>query len=140
MQPNAEHAAQRDRRATNRMDPETREIHERLEEWARWARDPGIAGYPRQSLTEKAATYGRLGIPQEPLHRPESVMPAHVAVVDAAITRLSLREQDVIRSYYLHWQPVEQLARRIDMHPLMFHRVLRRARAWIAGYVEAREQ
>lgn len=122
------------------MDPETRGIHERLEEWARWARDPGIAGYPRQSLTEKAATYGKLGIPQEPLHRPESVMPAHVAIIDEAICRLAVRERAVVVSYYLRWEPTEATARRMGMGVRLFQRVLKTARHWIAGYAQALEK
>jgi len=128
------------RKSMNHMDPETKEIHLRLEEWARWAKDSGIAGYPRQSLTEKAATYGKLGIPQEPLHKPEAMMPDRVAAIDAAICRLGDIDRGVVRTYYLNWQPVETMARRHHMRVLQFQRVLRRARWRIMGYLDAVSQ
>lgn len=127
------------RKSMNNMDAETKQVHLRLEEWARWAKDSGISGYPRQSLTEKAATYGKLGIPQEPLHKPESVMPDRVAAVDAAICRLGDIDRGVVRQYYLHWEPIESMARRQHMRALQFQRVLHRARWRIMGYLDATE-
>jgi hypothetical protein len=129
---------ERDPRSMNHMDPDTKFVHARLEEWAKWAKDPGIAGYPHQSLTEKAATYGRLGIPQEPLHKPEAMMPDHVAVVDAAVARLGDIDRGVVRTYYLKWEPVNVMARHHKMRVLQFQRVLRRARWRIMGFLDAR--
>ena len=126
-------------RTMNHMDPDTKEVHARLEEWARWAKDLGIAGYPRQSLTEKAATYGKLGIPQEPLHKPEVVMPDRVAVVDAAICRLGDIDRSVVRAYYLNWEPTSTIARRLKMRERQFQNVLRRARWRIVGFLDAHE-
>ena len=125
------------RKSMNHMDPETKEIHLRLEEWARWAKDWGIAGYPRQSLTEKAATYGKLGIPQEPLHKPEASMPDRVAVIDAAIAKLGDIDRRVVRMYYLNWEPTNVMARRMKMRERQFQNVLRRARWRISGYLLA---
>lgn len=127
-------------RTMNHMDPDTKEVHARLEEWARWAKDLGIAGYPRQSLTEKAATYGKLGIPQEPLHKPEVVMPDRVAVVDAAICRLGDIDRSVVRAYYLNWEPTSTIARRLKMRERQFQNVLRRARWRIVGFLDAHEK
>jgi hypothetical protein len=129
------------RKSMNHMDPDTKEVHLRLEEWAKWARDIGIAGYPRQSLTEKAATYGRLGIPQEPLHKPELVMPDRVARVDAAICSLGAVDQKAIRLYYLSWAPADVLARKMDrsMRWRQYLNVVRRARWRIAAYLAAIE-
>jgi len=135
--------AERDRRAMNHMDPDTKVVHARLEEWARWAKDAGIMGYPTQSLTEKAAKYGKLGIPQESLNKPEPTMPEHVAAVDAAICRLGEIDRKAVRLYYLNWEPVETLARRMHvngMRVLQFQRVLRRARWRIMGYLDARAE
>ena len=132
--------AERSRRSMNHMDPDTKLVHARLEEWARWAKDSGIAGYPSQSLTEKAAKYGKLGIPQEPLHKAESMMPERVALVDAAICRLGDIDRKAVRLYYLTWEPVEVLARRMHvsgMRVLQFQRVLHRARWRIMGYLDA---
>lgn len=128
---------QRSPRSMNHMDPETKEVHARLEEWARWAKDSGIAGYPRQSLTEKAAKYGKLGIPQEPLHKPEPMMPDRVAVVDAAISKLGEIDRGVVRLYYLNWEPTMVMARRMKMRARQFENVLRRARWRIMGYLDA---
>lgn len=125
-------------RTMNHMDPETKEVHARLEEWARWAKDIGIAGYPRQSLTEKAAKYGKLGIPQEPLHKPEPMMPDRVAAVDAAISKLGDIDRSVVRAYYLNWEPTSTMARRLRMRERQFQNVLRRARWRIVGFLDAR--
>jgi hypothetical protein len=130
--------SERDPRSMNHMDPDTKLVHARLEEWAKWAKDPGIAGYPHQSLTEKAATYGKLGIPQEPLHKMEPMMPDHVAVIDAAICKLGDIDRRVVRSYYLKWEPVTVMARHHHMRVLQFQRVLRRARWRIMGFLDAR--
>lgn len=131
--------AERDRRAMNHMDPDTKVVHARLEEWAKWAKDAGIMGYPTQSLTEKAAKYGKLGIPQEPLHKPESVMPERVAAVDAAICRLGDIDRKAIRLYYLNWDAPENLARKMDrsMRWRQYLNVVRRARWRVAAYLDA---
>lgn len=129
---------QRSQRAMNRMDPDTKLVHARLEEWASWAKDPGIMGYPSQSLTEKAAKYGKLGIPQEPLNKPESVMPDHVALVDAAICALGKIDRQAIELYYKHWEPASTLARKLGQRERQFHRVLQRARWRISTYILAK--
>lgn len=133
----AEVIMQRSPRSMNHMDPDTKEVHARLEEWARWAKDLGVAGYPRQSLTEKAAKYGKLGIPQESLHKPEPMMPDRVAVVDAAISKLGEIDRGVVRLYYLKWEPTMVMARRMKMRARQFENVLRRARWRIMGYLDA---
>lgn len=132
--------AQRSPRSMNHMDPETKLVHARLEEWAKWAKDSGIAGYPRQSLTEKAAQYGKLGIPQQSSYKAEPMMPDRVALVDAAISRLGDIDRKAVSLYYLNWEPVEVLARRMHvngMRVLQFQRVLHRARWRIMGYLDA---
>lgn len=126
-----------DRRVTNHMDPDTKFVHARLEEWSKWAKDMGIAGFPHQSITEKAAKYGKLGIPQEPLHKPEPLMPDHVALVDAAVCRLNEIDRTVVRTYYLTWAPIEIMARKHHMRIRQFQHVLQRARWRIRGYLDA---
>lgn len=130
-----------DRRSMNHMDPDTKLVHARLEEWAKWAKDMGIAGYPHQSVTEKAAKYGKLGIPQEPLHKPEPMMPDHVARVDVAVCRLGDIDRKAIRLYYLSWDVAENLARRMDrsMRWRQYLNVVRRARWRVAAYLDAIE-
>jgi hypothetical protein len=133
--------SERDRRSMNHMDPDTKVVHARLEEWAKWAKDMGIAGYPRQSITEKAAQYGKLGIPQESNFRTEPMMPDHVARVDAAICRLGAVDKKAIKLYYTSWDVAENLARKMDrsMRRAQFLNVVRRARWRIASYLDAIE-
>lgn len=128
-------------RSMNHMDPDTKVVHARLEEWARWAKDLGIAGYPSQSLTEKAAQYGKLGIPQQSNIRAEPLMPDAIAAVDAAICRLGEVDRKAIRLYYLNWDTPENLARRMDreMKWRQYLNVVRRARWRIAAYLDAVE-
>lgn len=136
------YVSERDPRSMNHMDPDTKLVHARLEEWAKWAKDIGIAGYPRQSLTEKAAQYGKLGIPQESNIRAEPLMPDHVARVDAAICRLGEIDKKAIRLYYTSWDVAENLARKMDrsMRWRQFLNVVRRARWRVAGYLDAVER
>ena len=122
-----------DRRAVSHMNSETKEVHVRLEAWAPWAKDSGIAGFPPQSLTEKAAKYGKLGIPQQSLNKPEPMMPVDVAITDAAISRLGAIDQKVIRARYLYWESREISAKRCGMRQRQFDNVLKRAR-WRVGY------
>ena len=114
------------------MDPETKLVHAHLEAWGRWARDRGIQGYPRQSITEKAAQYGKLGIPQESNYRGETPIPENIAKVDAAIVRLWKVGQHCVIRYYTHWEPIEVMARHERMPVRRFQEVLRRAR-WLIG-------
>ena len=122
-----------DKRRMNNMDPDTKAVHLLLTEWGRYVRDLGVMGYPRQSVTEKAALYGKLGIPQEPLHRPEPPMPDRVAQVDAAVARLGEIDRKVITIYYSHWEAPGAMAGRAKMRLRMFQNVLRRARWRISG-------
>lgn len=132
---------ERDRRAINHMDPDTKLVHARLEEWARWAKDTGVAGYPTQSPTEKAAKYNAIGIPQESLHKPEPMMPEHVARVDVAICRLGEIDRKAIKLYYLNWEAPEVLARKMDrsMRWRQFLNVMRRARWRVGAFLDAME-
>lgn len=132
--------AERDNRVINHMDPDTKWVHIRLEAWVPWAKGRGIAGYPRQSLTEKAALYGKLGIPQESVHRPEPQIPDREARTDAAICRLGDIDRKVIRTYYLDWAPVEVMARKCGMRVPQFRNVLKRARWRLWGFLQAAEE
>ena len=134
--------AQRSSRTMNHMDPDTKLVHIRLEEWGQWARDAGVMGYPAQSLTEKAAKYGKLGIPQEPLNKPESMMPERVAQVDAAVCRLGAIDRQAIRLYYTRWEPVEALAKEMPgrMRARQFQNVMQRARWRVGVYLETADK
>lgn len=127
---------ERDARVMNRMDPETKLVHARLEAWGRWAKDRGIQGYPVQSLTEKAAQYGKLGIPQESNYRSEPMMPEDVAQVDAAIGRLWNIGQRCVKRYYTAWQPMEVMAKDERMSVSSMKEVLRRSRHLIGMWLD----
>ena len=129
-----------DGRGVNRMDPETKRVHLRLEAWGKWAKELGIQGYPSQSPIEKAALYGKLGIPQESNYRGEPEIPIHIAHTDVAVAKLPPQERIVIRCYYIYWEPVESLASRSHMKVRKFQSVLMRARWRVHGYLDAIEE
>lgn len=136
--PRVDVVTERDPRTMNRMDPETKFVHARLEEWGRWAKDRGIQGYPAQSLTEKAAQYGRLGIPQESNLRTEPEMPEHIAAVDAAICRLWKIGQRCVKRYYTEWQPMEIMAKKENISVSNMKEVLRRSRHLIGMWIDTK--
>ena len=127
----------RDPRAMNHMDPETTAVHLLLEAWGKWAKQPGIMGYPTSSPTEKAARYGKLGIPQETNYKREPEMPDDIALIDAAVGRLGDIDKRAIKAYYTHWEPKEVLARKCGMRVRQFQNVLRRARWRIVIHMSA---
>jgi hypothetical protein len=128
-------AVMRDPRTLNHMDPETTAIHLLLEVWGKWAKHSGIAGYPKSSPTEKAARYGKLGIPQESNYKGEPEMPEEIARLDAAVGRLCEIDRAAIRAYYTHWEPREVMARKCGMRARQFLNVLRRARWRLTIYL-----
>jgi hypothetical protein len=72
--------------------------------------------------------------------RPPVEIPEAIAVVDAAVCRLGAVDRRVIQIYYLHWEPIEVMARRSDMRVRQFQNILRRARWRILGYIDAAEE
>ena len=131
---------ERDPRTMNRMDPATRLVHARLEEWGKWARDRGIQGYPRQSLTEKAAQYGKLGIPQESNYRTEPLMPEDISNVDSSVSRLMGVGQNCVKRYYTEWQPPEVMAQQEGLTLRRFQEILRRSRELIGLWLDDLER
>jgi hypothetical protein len=131
---------ERDPRAMNRMDPDTKLVHARLERWGRWAKDHGIQGYPKQSLTERAAQYGKLGIPQESNVRAEPVMPDDIAQVDIAICRLWGIGQRCVKRYYTKWEPMDVMAKEEGISESHMKEVLRRSRHLIGMWLEEAEK
>lgn len=126
----------RDVRA-NRMDPETKIVHERLEGWGRWARDSEIRAWPQATYLHRWSEQGIHGASQQ--GKPPIAMPEAVAVVDAAVCSLGAVDKAIIQTYYLRWEPIEVMARRHHMRVRQFQNVLRRARWRILGYIDARE-
>lgn len=122
----------------NRMDPDTRLVHIRLEEWARWARDSEIHAWPSATSLARWIEQGIDGASQQ--GRPPVSMPEPVAVVDAAVCSLGATDRIVIQTYYLRWEPIETMARRHDMRVRQFQHFLRRARWRILGFIDATEE
>lgn len=121
----------------NRMDPETKRVHSRLEEWGRWAKDSEAHAWPRVTYLGRWIEQGIDGAAQQ--GKPPIAMPQPVAVVDAAVCRLGDIDRAIISAYYLKWEPIEAMARRHRMRVRQFQNVLRRARWRILGFIEASE-
>lgn len=128
--------AERDPRYLNHMDPDTKRVHVRLEEWGKWARDTEVRPWPRRTLLGRIMDQGASGAGQS--QAPISI-PNTVAAVDAAVARLGAIDRSVVQTYYLRWEPPEVMARRLSMRVRQFQSVLRRARWRIGGYLDAVE-
>lgn len=127
----------RSARAMNHMDSETKIVHARLEEWARWVkRHCGAQGYPTESYYHKWAL---LKIAPNPGHDPE--IPDRVAHVDAAVSRLEATDKAVLMRYYLRWRPLDiwKYIPGINSETT-FKRTLKRARWRVDGYLLAIEE
>jgi hypothetical protein len=120
----------------NRMDPDTKAAHLRLEEWGKWAKDAETRAWPNRTLLGRVIDEG-FGAGQST--RPPIHMPPEVATVDAAVCRLGAIDRLVILTYYVRWEPIEVMARRSHMRVRQFQNVLRRARWRICGYLDAAE-
>lgn len=105
----------------------------RLEEWARWQRGGGAAGFPGIEPFE------RLVAPSSGL--PIGPMPAEVAATDRAVCALKRREKGVlwrvIEQHYLTDHAVDVKARRLGRSRAGFYRLLKRAQAKVADIVRA---
>jgi hypothetical protein len=132
----AEEVVMRDVRA-NRMDTDTRIVHERLEQWGRWAKDSEARAWPESTMLGRVMEQGLVAAGQQ--GRPPIAIPEAVAIVDAAVSRLGAIDRGVIQTYYLRWEPIEVMARRHRMRVRQFQNVLRRARWRILGYIDAAE-
>jgi len=118
-------ASDRDGRAANRMDPDTKVVHARLMEWAKWARE-NLHALPPITLLGRMIEYGALGAAQS--GTPPVTIPDHIAAVDAAVSRLRPDHKRTIIAYYTEWEAPEQLAKRLGMEYREMRAVLHRAR------------
>lgn len=126
---------ERDGRAMNHMDPETKLVHARLEQWARWARDHALQPFPVRTVLGRVIEEGpAAGSPSG--GAPE--WPAEVAEVERAVLALGDIDRSVIRQYYLEWGPPEAHARACHMSVRRFRSALRRARWRLSGWLSAR--
>jgi hypothetical protein len=135
--PHVEVVAERDARAMNHMEPGTRLIHARLEEWARavkpWC---GAQGYPDESYYHKWAL---LKIAPQPGQ--ECDLSDRVAHVDAAVARLGEPDKAVLKRFYLRWRPLDIWKHLPGINSeTTFKRTLKRARWRVEGYLMAIEE
>lgn len=120
-----------DARRTNHMRADVRAIDVYLVEWARWGRDEADRlGLPPETLLGRVI---RLGADGAHAHGHEGQMPDEIARVDAAICRLMPLRQQVVKTYYLRWEPVEAMARRCRISRRQFRAELERAQVWLSG-------
>lgn len=123
-------------RTMNHMDPETKSVHLRLEEWAKWAKGAEVRAWPSMTLLGRVIEQGASGAGQS--GRPPTHMPDRVAVVDAAVARSCEIDKCALRIYYQRsledGASAADLARRMPgrMKVRQFQNVLRRARWRIA--------
>lgn len=123
-----------DLRALNHMSDEVKRVHLRLTEWARWARDRPITGWPERTLLARLVEDGVTGASQS--GPPPVGASDEISATDAAVRALGEIDRKVIENYYLRWEPTESLARRCRMREREFVNVLRRARWRVLGYVD----
>lgn len=127
----------RDGRVMSAMDDETKYIHARLEEWARFRRNQfAELGLPQITYLHKWIEYGIDGAQQ---HGKPAEMPQRVAIVDAAVSSLGQIDGRVIRAYYGPPAPREIKARDCGMRIRQFDAVLRRARWRVGAFVAGAE-
>jgi len=126
-----------DRRGLVHMSADMLYVHNRLEQWGRWAKDFSSLGYPTRSITEKFGEGGILaGSP-----RPPTDMSQEVAYTDTAVARLDAMDKNVIRTYYTVWAPPETLWKQcLGIRSFSnFKAVLTRARWRVSATLEALE-
>ncbi len=120
---------ERDPRAVNRMDPETRVIHRRLEAWARWSRDAEARGFSAGTAISRMMEMGINGAGAE---CPPVEMPEAIAEIDEAVSALPKPELKAIRRYYLRWEPTEVSAAALRIEVRELQRLLQLARKRIS--------
>jgi hypothetical protein len=115
----------RDKRRINHMDPETKQVHLRLEAWGAWAKESEIRAWPSITILGRMMEQGS-GAGQQ--GRPPISMPEEISQVDAAVCKLGDIDRRAVKLYYIKWAPIEIHARALKMRPRQFQNVLRRAR------------
>jgi len=122
-------------RTSNRMDQESRAIHDLLEQWGKWALDSTLRAYPPITLLGRMIKYGPRGAAES--GPPPVAMPSHIAAVDAAVAKLGEIDRKAIKAYYTREQPTEACAKDCHMRVRQFQNVLRRARWRVAIFISS---
>lgn len=120
--------SQRDPRAMNHMDPETKLIHADLEVWGKETRDRAENGLPAVTILGRLIDQGPMGAGQT--GRPTSDLSPRSALIDACVARLWGIGKRCIKRYYQSWEPMEVMARKEGISVSQMKDVLRRSR-WL---------
>lgn len=125
---------ERDPRAMNRMDPETKLVHAYLEQWGRETKDRPENGFPASTLLGRLIDQGPMGASQS--GRPPTDLTPQSALIDAAVSRLWGIGKKCIKRYYQTWEPMDVMARKESISESHMKEVLRRSRHLIALWLE----
>jgi hypothetical protein len=127
---------ERDRRTMNHMDPETKAIHIRLEQWGAETRE-NLSGYPRVTLLGRLIEQGPMGASQT--GKPPVSLSEPAARVDTCVGKLCQIDQRALKFYYQAQISREVLARKMSMRERQAQNVLRRARWRVQAHLAVME-
>lgn len=129
-------SVQRDRRTMNHMDPETKAIHIRLEQWGAETRE-NLSGYPPITLLGRLIEQGPMGASQT--GKPPVSLSEPAARIDCCVGKLCQIDQRVLKFYYQAQISRDVLARKMSMRERQAQNVLRRARWRVAAHLAVME-
>jgi hypothetical protein len=127
---------ERDRRTMNNMDPETKAVHIRLEQWGAETREKHT-GWPPVTMLGRLMKQGPMGASQT--GNPPTALSPQAANVDGCVAKLCQIDQRAIKLYYQGWIAREALAKQLCMRERQAQNVLRRARWRIAAHLAVME-
>jgi len=127
---------ERDRRTMNNMDPETKAIHIRLEQWGAETRER-LSGFPETTLLGRLIEQGPMGAGQS--GRPPVSLSGPAARIDTCVAKLCQIDQKALRTYYQRQLSREMLARELKMRERQAQNVLRRARWRVQAHLAVME-
>jgi hypothetical protein len=125
---------ERDPRAMNRMDPETKLVHAYLEQWGKETKDRDENGFPASTLLGRMIEQGPMGASQS--GRPPTDLSPQSALIDTAVSRLWGIGKNCVKRYYRTWEPMDVMARKEGISESHMKEVLRRSRHLIALWLE----
>lgn len=127
----------RDRRTMNHMDPETKAVHIRLEQWGCETRECLQGTYPPVTMLGRLIEQGPMGASQT--GKPPVALSDAAARVDACVGKLCQIDQKALRLYYQSWMTVYELSRKLSMRERQAQNVLRRARWRLGAHLSVME-
>jgi hypothetical protein len=127
---------ERDQRRMNNMDPETRAVHLRLEQWGAETRE-NPSGYPPVTMLGRLMEQGPMGASQT--GRPPVTLSEAASHIDVCVAKLCQIDQRALRFYYQAQISREMLAARLRMRERQAQNVLRRARWRVQAHLAVME-